>query len=100
MVLYDTNEALYLDLVNGRTDMIMTNPMKAHLRFLSKEDGAGYEFVSPQVDEKKYFGTGVGIGLRQGNEALKGRLDKAIRTLADHGYLESYALQYFPFAIH
>jgi len=100
VVLYDTNEALYLDLVNGRTDMIMTNPMKAHLRFLSKEDGAGYEFVSPQVDEKKYFGTGVGIGLRQGNDALKGRLDKAIRTLADHGYLESYALKYFPFAIH
>ena len=100
VVLYDTNEALYLDLVNGRTDMIMTNPMKAYLRFLSKEDGAGYEFVSPQIDEKKYFGTGVGIGLRQGNDALKGRLDKAIRTLADHGYLESYALKYFPFAIH
>ena len=100
VVLYDTNEALYLDLVNGRTDMIMTNPMKAHLRFLSKEDGARYEFVSPQIDEKKYFGIGVGIGLRQGNDALKDRLNKAIRTLADHGYLESYALKYFPFAIH
>ncbi len=100
VVLYDTNEAMMLDLVNGRTDMIMTNPMKAQLRFLSKVDGAGFEFVSPQIDEKKYFGTGVGIGLRQGNSALKGRLDKAIRTLADHGYLESYALKYFPFAIH
>ena len=100
VVLYDTNEALYLDLVNGRTDMIMTNPMKAHLRFLSKEDGAGYEFVSPQVDEKKYFGIGVGIGLRQGNDALKARMNKALRTLTDHGYLESYALKYFPFAIH
>jgi len=100
VVLYDTNESLYLDLVNGRTDMIMTNPMKAHLRFLSKEDGAGFEFVSPQVDEKKYFGIGVGIGLRQGNDALKARLNKALRTLTDHGYLESYALKYFPFAIH
>jgi len=100
VVLYDTNEALYLDLVNGRTDMIMTNPMKAHLRFLSKEDGAGYEFVSPQVDEKKYFGIGVGIGLRQGNDALKARMNNALRTLTDHGYLESYALKYFPFAIH
>lgn len=99
VVLYDTNEALYLDLVNGRTDMIMTNPMKAYLGFLSKEDGAGFTFVSPQIDEKKYFGTGVGIGLRQGNDALKARLNKAIRTLADHGYLESYALKYFPFAI-
>ena len=100
VVLYDSNEALYLDLVNGRTDMIMTNPMKAHLRFLSKEDGAGYEFVSPQIDEKKYFGIGVGVGLRQGNDALKARINKAIRTLSDHGYLESYALKYFPFAIH
>ncbi len=100
VVLYDSNEALYLDLVNGRTDMIMTNPMKAHLRFLSKEDGGGFEFVSPQIDEKKYFGIGVGIGLRKGNDELKTRLNAAIRTLTDDGSLERYALQYFPFAIH
>jgi polar amino acid transport system substrate-binding protein len=100
VVLYDNNEALYLDLVNGRTDMIMTNPMKAHLRFLSKEDGAGYEFVSPQVDERKYFGIGVGIGLRKGNDELKARLNGALKTLTDDGSLETYALKYFPFAIH
>ena len=100
VVLYDTNEALYLDLVNGRTDMIMTNPMKAYLRFLSKEDGAGYEFVSPQVDERKYFGIGVGIGLRQGNDDLKARINAALKTLTDDGSLERYALKYFPFAIH
>ena len=100
VVLYDSNEALYLDLVNGRTDMIMTNPMKAHLRFLSKEDGAGFEFVSPQIDEKKYFGIGVGIGLRKGNDELKTRLNAALKTLTDGGWLEKYALQYFPFAIH
>ncbi len=100
VVLYDTNEALYLDLVNGRTDMIMTNPMKAHLRFLSKPDGAGFEFVSPQVDERKYFGIGVGIGLRKGNDALKARLNGALKTLTEDGSLEKYALKYFPFAIH
>jgi polar amino acid transport system substrate-binding protein len=100
VVLYDTNPALYLDLVNGRTDMIMTNPMKAHLKFLSKEDGAGFEFVSPQIDERKYFGIGVGIGLRKGNDALKARLNGAIETLKEDGSLEKYALKYFPFAIH
>jgi polar amino acid transport system substrate-binding protein len=100
VVLYDTNPALYLDLVNGRTDMIMTNPMKAHLKFLSKKDGAGFEFVSPQIDERKYFGIGVGIGLRKGNDALKTRLNGAIKTLTDNGSLEKYALKYFPFAIH
>jgi polar amino acid transport system substrate-binding protein len=100
VALYDENEALYLDLVNGRTDMIMTNPMKAYLRFLSEEDGAGFEFVSPQIDERKYFGIGVGIGLRQGNDELKDRLNAAIKTLTEDGSLEKYALKYFPFAIH
>ncbi len=100
VALYDENEALYLDLVNGRTDIIMTNPMKAYLRFLSKEDGAGFEFVSPQVDERKFFGIGVGIGLRQGNDALKARLNGALKTLTEDGSLEKYALKYFPFTIH
>ena len=60
VVLYDSSEAMYLDLENGRTDMIMTNPMKAHLKFLSKPNGKGFKFVSPQIDEQKYFGIGVG----------------------------------------
>ncbi len=100
VALYDENEALYLDLVNGRTDVIMTNPMKAYLRFLSKEDGADFEFVSPQVDERKFFGIGVGIGLRKGNDDLKARLNGALKTLTENGSLEKYALKYFPFTIH
>ena len=100
VTLYDTNEALYLDLVNGRTDVIMTNPMKAYLRFLSKEDGADFQFVSPQVDERNFFGIGVGIGLRQGNDDLKARLNGALKTLTENGSLKTYALKYFPFAIH
>ncbi len=100
VVYYDSSESLYLDLVNGRTDIIMTNPMKAYLKFLSKEDGAGFEFVSPQVDERKYFGTGVGIGLRKGNYKLKTRLNGAFKTLTENGSLEKYSHKYFPFAIH
>ncbi len=100
VVLYDSNEPLYLDLQNGRTDMIMTNPMKAYLRFLSKEDGKGFEFVSPPIAETEYFGIGVGIGLRKGNEALLARLNDAVLELSKNGSLEKYALKYFPFAIH
>lgn len=100
VVFYDSSETMYLDLENGRTDMIMTNPMKAHLKFLSKENGKGYEFVSPAIEEEKYFGIGVGIGLRKGNDALLTRLNKAVTTLSKDGSLEKYALKYFPFAIH
>jgi polar amino acid transport system substrate-binding protein len=97
VVLYDSNEALYLDLVNGRTDMIMTNPMKAHLRFLSKEDGAGFEFVSPQIDERKYFGIGVGIGLRKGNDELKARLPSpSINKCGHRSSRPHFTLFYIP----
>lgn len=100
VVYYDSSEAMYLDLVNGRTDMIMTNPMKAFLKFLSKEDGAGFEFVSPQIDEVDFFGIGVGIGLRKDNPELLERLNAAVLELTQNGSLKTYALKYFPFAIH
>jgi len=100
LLLYDNNEAMYLDLQNGRTDVIMTNPMKAFLKFLSKEDGAGFEFVSPAIDEVEYFGVGVGIGMRKGNDALRERINVALKQLTDDGSLEKYALKIFPFAIH
>lgn len=100
VVLYDGSEPMYLDLVNGRVDAIMTNPMKAHLRFLATDEGSGFEFVSPAISEVEYFGIGVGIGLRQGQPELKGRLDGAIKQLINEGKLTEYALKYFPFPIH
>ena len=100
IVLYDGSEPLYLDLQNGRVDLIMTNPMKAHLKFLSKENGAGFEFKGPVVDEEKYFGIGVGIGLRQGEDELKGRLNGALKTLINSCELETYARKIFPFKLH
>ena len=100
VLLYDSNEALYLDLQNGRTDIIMTNPMKAYLRFLSQEEGSGFKLIGPPVDEEKYFGIGVGIGLRQGQPELKARLDGALKELINSGELETYALKYFPFKLH
>lgn len=100
LVFYDTNAALFLDLENQRTDIIITNPMKAYLKFLSKENGKGFEFVSPPIDEVEIFGIGVGIGLRKGNDKLRERLDMAVNQLIKNGSLEKYALKYFPFPIH
>ncbi len=100
IVLYDGSEPLYLDLQNGRVDMIMTNPMKAQLRFLSKEAGNKFGFVSPAISEVEFFGIGVGIGLRQGQDELRERLSAAIRELINNGSLKEYALKIFPFQIH
>ncbi|HEX9752980.1 MAG TPA: transporter substrate-binding domain-containing protein [Methyloceanibacter sp.] len=100
IVRYDSTEALYLDLKNERVDAIMTNPMKAYLEFLSQPDGAGFDVVGPQIEEPEYFGIGVGIGVRKGNEELLGRINEAIGAITDDGSLEVFAKKHFPFTIH
>jgi polar amino acid transport system substrate-binding protein len=100
VLLYDTNEALYLDLQNGRSDVIMTNPMKAFLKFLSKDKGKNFGFVSPPLDNPKIFGVGVGVGIAKGREDLLKRINGALKTLIENGSLKKFSLKYFPFAIH
>jgi len=97
---YESDDAMYLDLENGRVDVIMTNPMKSYISFLSQPSGSGFEFIGPQVLDEKFFGVGVGIGLRKGNEALLKRIDGAIKSLTENGSLEKYSHKYFPFGIH
>lgn len=100
VVKYDTVEQTYLELKSGRVDVIMTNPMKTYLEFLSKPDGAGFEVIGPQIDEEKYFGTGAGVGLRKGEEALLKRIDAALIDMKKDGTLDKFSKVYFPFAIH
>lgn len=100
IVLYDGSEPMYLDLQNGRVDVIMTNPMKAQERFLANEEGNEFAFVSPAINEVEFFGVGVGIGLRQGQDELREDLSAAIRELINNGSLTEYALKIFPFPIH
>ena len=93
-------EQMYLELKAGRVDVIMTNPMKTYLEFLSKPDGAGFEVIGPQIDEEKYFGTGAGVGIRKGEEALLKRIDAALIEMKKDGTLDAFSKKYFPFAIY
>ena len=38
--------------------------------------------------------------MRKGNDALRERINVALKQLTDDGSLEKYALKIFPFAIH
>lgn len=100
VLLYDGPEALFLDLKSGRLDAIMTSPLTAHLSFLDTPDGADYEFVSPPINAVEYFGTGVGIGMRKGNDDLLAQIDEALKQMISDGTLREFGLKYFPFAIH
>lgn len=100
VVRYDTDVQMYLELKSGRVDVLMTNPLKIYLEFLSKPDGAGYEVIGPQIKDEKYFGIGVGAGVRKGSDALLKRIDTALNDMKKDGTLERYSKKYFPFTIY
>ena len=100
LVRYDTDVQMYLELKAGRVDVLMTNPLKIYLEFLSKPDGGGFEVIGPQIKDEKYFGIGVGAGVRTGNEALLKSIDTALNDMKKDGTLERYSKKYFPFTIY
>ena len=100
VVYYDNNESLYLDLTAGRVDAIMTNPMKAYLKFLSKEGNQDFTVIGPQLDDPDYFGIGVGVGLRKGQDELKAQINDALKGMTEDGTLNDFSLRYFPFPIY
>ena len=94
---YDKMEPMVLDLKAGRVDAIMTNPMKAHLSFLSTPEGEDYELVGPDLKDPEIFGPGVGVGLRKGNDALLGQINDALNAMIDDGTYGTINKKYFPF---
>lgn len=99
IVYYDSNEPMYLDLTAGRVDLIMTNPMKAYLKFLSEDGNKAFDVIGPQIAEPEYFGVGVGVGLRKDNDALKAKINGALKAMIEDGALNEFSLRYFPFPI-
>jgi len=97
---YDNAQTMLLDLRSGRVDVAISNPMKVYLEFLSKEEGSQFDFISPPINEPQFFGVGVGIGVRKGQEELVERINTALKTLIENGALETYSRKYFPFSIH
>ncbi|MEN9436542.1 MAG: hypothetical protein RIR09_1197, partial [Pseudomonadota bacterium] len=67
--------------------------------FLSKPEGKDYVLVGPELYTEKYFGTGIGIGMRKG-DALKGQLNAAIKAIRANGVYKKINDKYFKFDVY
>ena len=65
-----------LDLAAGRVDVVFSDSLAVAGGFLKKPQGKGFAFFGPSYTDEKYFGTGAGIGLRKGNDALLKRIEE------------------------
>ncbi|MCU0957710.1 MAG: transporter substrate-binding domain-containing protein, partial [Hydrogenophaga sp.] len=68
--------------------------------FLSKPEGAGYGFVGPVLSDVKYFGYGVGVAMRKGEDQLREQINAAIKAIRANGVYETVSKKYFDFDVY
>jgi arginine/ornithine transport system substrate-binding protein len=97
---YATQDEANMDLVAGRVDLVIADATVLLGGFINTDAGKGFEFIGPSYVDKKWFGDGVGIALRKGDNELRQKLNKAIDAIRANGVYQKINAKYFDFDVY
>jgi len=100
VVPYEAQDQVYLDIKSGRLDGTVADFVEVTGGFLSKPEGKDYALAGPELYIQKYFGVGVGVGMRKGQDDLKKELNAAIKTIRGNGTFKTINDKYFKFDVY
>jgi arginine/ornithine transport system substrate-binding protein len=89
---------VYMELAAGRGDIGFGSSVVSGEAFLKKPEGRGFEQVGPSV-RLEAGGGGVGIAFRKGEDALRMKVNDALKAVKADGTYKKMAAQYFDFDI-
>ena len=89
-----------LDEAAGRLDGTVADATLLEDGFLKTDAGKGFAFVGPAFTDAKYFGDGIGIAVRKGDDANRERINKAIDAIRANGKYQEIEKKYFNFDIY
>lgn len=87
--LYDSQENAYLDLVAGRTTLMLSDKVPA-LDWLKTKEGANFELKGDEID----IDDKLGIAVRK-DDVLKAKLDAALNQMKEDGTYQKISDSYF-----
>jgi lysine-arginine-ornithine-binding protein len=96
--LYNTVADAYRDLAAGRVEYVMYDKLAVY-DWLKSSEGACCEMAPGELGDPAYFGSGVAIALRKGDDALLKRFNEAIDGIVADGTYAKINAKYFPFPI-
>ena len=100
VVSYATQDQIYLDLKSGRLDLTLVDMVAADQGFVKKPEGKGFAFIGPSFADVKYFGVGMGVGLRKPDEkTLAKKFNDAIAALRASGGFKKLNDKYFEYDV-
>lgn len=97
---YATQDEAYMDLVAGRVDMLLADSVAIDGGFLKKPEGQDFQFIGPDLTDKKWFGEGAGIACRQQDQDLVELFNKAIVKIRADGTYKKIQDKYFNFNVY
>jgi polar amino acid transport system substrate-binding protein len=97
---YQTQDEANQDLAAGRLDAVQADAI-ALVAFLETEQGkACCEYKGDVAQDLEVLGPGVGVGLRKGEDELKGKINAAIKAIRENGTYAAFSKEYFDFDIY
>ena len=97
---YASQDEAYMDLVAGRVDMLLADSIAIDGGFLKKPEGQDYQFIGPELTDKKWFGEGSGIACRKQDKDLVEMFNKAIVQIRSDGTYQKIQDKYFDFDVY
>ncbi len=98
--IYDTQDNSNADLAAGRLDLEMADAVVLN-EFMKTDQGKDLEVKGmPPMTDTVVFGTGVGGGVRKTDQALKEKLNAAIKAIRANGTYDAIAKKYFDFDVY
>lgn len=96
---YQTQDEANQDLAAGRLDAVQADAIALDA-FLKSDAGACCELKGNVADDPAVLGLGVGVGIRKGEDELKGKLNAAIKAIRENGTYDTFSKKYFDFDVY
>lgn len=97
VVLAGKETEVYMELAVGRADVGFGSSVVSGEAFLKKPEGKGYSQLGPSI--RIGAGSGVGIAVRKGDDALVKQINAALAALKANGGYKTLADKYFDFDV-
>lgn len=97
---YQTQEEANMDIVSGRLDLLFADAVVLQNGFLETDQGKDYDFVGPSYTDEQWFGEGIGIAVRKGEDELRETFNAAIQQIREDGTYQEINDQYFDFDVY
>ena len=92
---YQTQDEINQDLISGRIDATQADG-PAVTKFMKSKDGMAYcEIKGQAADDPAILGMGIGVGVRKGDDALREKINAAIKAIRANGKYQKLSMKYF-----